>query len=97
MAKLFVTVVGNDILELCLILLTELSMVNCINRRESGKLGNFATTTLVLDIPEDRAIAKRRDFMLRVEEERRHLIGMWVQGDWTHVFIFKKLAIKTRV
>ena len=96
MARLEVTIVGLDLIDLIFSRLKEAGIeVNGVNPVNEGRLGNFKTLTYAFDIPDDDIIYKRRAFMNGLAEENM-LLPMYEHGDWCSVYIFGKWAFKPR-
>lgn len=95
--RLYVTVVGNRIRNLCEYILTELTLINFLDTARLTRLGNFAAITYILSLPEDKVVSMRRQFMRRCCEESTQLVPMWVQGDWMRIFVFDRFAIKSQL
>ncbi|WP_458459301.1 hypothetical protein [Pseudobutyrivibrio sp.] len=88
MAKLRVTVVGQDIFKIVNEKF-ELVGINMVNQISTGMLGNLKTLTYEVDIPDEVIMAKRNEFMQKVGEDNMRLYGMFANGDWFRIFIFK--------
>lgn len=95
MQKLSVTIVGLDLVDIVLSLAKSTGLTaNPVNQVNKGRLGNFKTLTYIFDIDDDQLIAKRREFMNMLEEEKRFLVPLYEHGDWKNVYIFGRWAFQ---
>lgn len=93
MRAVVVTIVGKGYDEEFEWILTELA-VKTVNTVNSGMLGNFATLTYYLEIPENDIIVKRRELMNKIRERLPQAMALYMHGDWNRIFIMKRFRIQ---
>lgn len=91
---LFITVVGQDILDIVNPVLDEMT-VNPVNPVNAGMLGNFKIFKYAITTSPETAIVFRRELMERLLKHS-DILPMFEGGDWMKIYIFKRSAFKTR-
>lgn len=90
MATLQVTVVGQDIFKIAVEKFEEAEL-NIANQVNNGKLGNLKTLTYKFELEDLDAIRKRSMLMKLMSEDNMRLMPMFVNGDWTRIFVFRPI------
>ena len=94
MDEMTVTIIGQEIFREVVDAFAEIGLSdrdsdNKVNEIKTGMLGNMKTLTYKFLIPENKVIATRKAFMVRLTENKTRLLPMYVHGDWMRIIILK--------